>query len=363
MKLNTVVILVPLAATACGWQNGETDALGPLGAQAAPVLTKRHGTVLVDGCALSAGQASTLAASSTKELVEDVIFLCFTLDTTGAAQPTSASARTAFGQVVTQVRAMGYSVKVGMSLSGDAGGIYDAATTTELFESTAWQSSVLASAVELSPLGDGLDLDFQQVPDSERYALTELVTSIAGRVRPKKLIEVFVPPSVAVPSDLPDGDAFDVKALGNVVDRVRVMTLDYSTGTSGGPTMDSGWAVDAAALAAQETSRPIDVAVPLYGWDFNADGSDVPITFSQAESLASSSGASIARSLAGDLSFSYVDGQGMLHNVWFDDARATLLTLAAWSPSALPPGVGVLFYGLGSEDPSLWSTVAEATTP
>jgi len=353
-----MLAVLALAVPACGWQGGDTEALGSGGG--APTLAKRRGTVVIDGCALSASQVSTLASAPVRSLVKDVVLLCFTLDTTGAAQPASATARAAVSDVVAQVRALGYAAKVGLSLSGDAGGMYDSTITAELFENAAWDRAVLASAIALAPLADGIDLDFQNMPDGERDTLTALVTDIATHVRPGKALEVFVPPSVAVPSDLPDGDAFDVSALGRVVDRVRVMTLDYSEGTSGGPTIDSGWAVDAANLARSETGTPIDVAVPLYGWDFSGGGAS-PVTFSQAESLASTSGAPISRDLAGDLSFTYVDATGITHQVWFDDASATVLTLAAWSTGALDPSVGVLFYGLGDEDPTLWSAVAEAT--
>jgi spore germination protein YaaH len=73
--------------------------------------------------------------------------------------------------------------------------------------------------------------------------------------------------------------------------------------------------------------------------------------------MAASAGVQITRSLGGELWFDLLDSQ-----VWFDDARSTLLTLTALS-SALPSTVGVLYYGLGSEDPAVWSTVAGATQP
>ena len=336
------VVLVP----ACGWQGGQEDAFG--GPTGAPAVATRRGTVVIDGCSLTGNQTSTLDSSPVKKLVRDVIFLCFTLDTTGAGKPSDAPSRAAFGKVAAHVKALGYSVKVGVSLSADSGGMYGSGTTEGLFQSWAWTSAVVTTVSAVAPLGDGVDLDFQNVPDSARDAVTALVARVASVVHPSRSVELFVPPSVTVPSDLPDGDAFDLSSLGPLVDRVRVMTLDYSTGTLGGPTIDSGWALDAVTLAASETSTPLDVSVPLYGWDFASwSGAATPVTFAQASRLAASSGAAITRSLGGDLSFTHDDANGEPHGVWFDDAQATLLTLAALSPDVLSTSVGVLYYGLG----------------
>ena len=45
------------------------------------------------------------------------------------------------------------------------------------------------------------------------------------------------------------------------------------------------------------------------------------------------------------------------HQLWFDDAESTGRVLGAWTPEVLPLDVGVLFYGLGAEDPAMFERI------
>ena len=47
-----------------------------------------------------------------------------------------------------------------------------------------------------------------------------------------------------------------------------------------------------------------------------------------------------------------------MHETWFDDATSTSWALAAWDTQTLPASVGVVYWGLGAEDPALWDTIA-----
>lgn len=124
-----------------------------------------------------------------------------------------------------------------------------------------------------------------------------------------------------------------------------------------GPTIDSGWAVDVERSAAAATSAPLDVAFPLYGWDFGPDGQR-SVTYLEAQGVASSTKAPVQRGPTGALYYDWQDESGGAHETWFDDGTSTTWTLAAWDPQTLDPSVGVVFWGLGSEDPALWDTLA-----
>jgi spore germination protein YaaH len=50
-----------------------------------------------------------------------------------------------------------------------------------------------------------------------------------------------------------------------------------------------------------------------------------------------------------------------VHTVWVDDARSLGRTLGAWQTEALGAEIGVVYFGLGAEDPSLFSTLAGRT--
>jgi hypothetical protein len=177
------------------------------------------------------------------------------------------------------------------------------------------------------------------------------VIEISQAIRPGKRLGVFVPPSVAVPSDLPGGEAFSRKDISPHVDRMRIMTLDFSD-LGPGPTIDPGWAVDAVRLARQD-ALAVDISYPLYGTDFGPRGRR-SIGYLEAVALASISRVAIERGPTTAPFIRYVAYDNEPHELWFDDTDSTAHALGAWTNEVLPLDVGVLFYGLGAEEPSLF---------
>ncbi len=84
------------------------------------------------------------------------------------------------------------------------------------------------------------------------------------------------------------------------------------------------------------------------------------VTYLEARGLAATAGARLARGPTHALTFSWSDAQGVPHVVWFDDAVSTTQALAGFRPEVLPADVGVVFYGLGAEDPALFPALARA---
>src|SRR5690606_37685055 len=124
---------------------------------------------------------------------------------------------------------------------------YDGKQTSEWIANPAWRRRFVETLPEVVGPADGVEIDLQKLPNEARPSVTALVAEIAPVVRPGKQLAVFVPPSVTVPSDLPGGDAISRVDLAPHVDRMRIMTLDFSE-TAAGPTIDPGWAVDAVRL-------------------------------------------------------------------------------------------------------------------
>jgi spore germination protein YaaH len=81
------------------------------------------------------------------------------------------------------------------------------------------------------------------------------------------------------------------------------------------------------------------------------------VTYLEAFGVASLAQVRIERGPTGAPFFTWRDGAGP-HVTWFDDAESTARGLGAWTHDVLPPDVGVLFYGLGAEDPRLWDELA-----
>jgi spore germination protein YaaH len=351
-------ILVALASAVSGCMGQGSSSIDAVGLAQETPLPDRRGTVLVDGCAIDTFQDAVLASPSTRNVVDEVLLACLVPRDSGEVGPQDASARSELARVVATLHGRGYRVSLGLSFTDETGARYDRERTRTLLASTSFRTTFpdRATTFATEVRADALDLDLTYAPTTSRADVTALASALSSAARSSKLgIGIFVPPSVSIPSDLPDGEAFDLAALAPLVDRIRVMTVDYSD--LPGPTTDSGWATDAARLAGRN-GRPIDVAVPLYGVDYGPRGKR-GVSVIEARGLASTYGARLERGPTGTLFFRYVAG-GETHELWFDDTESTGRALGAFAES-LPSDVGILYYGLGAEDPTLFSTLAERT--
>lgn len=352
-----LVASLALASTALGCAVDSGEEIDAIGLSSEGALPRREGAVIVDGCVLDTWQRATLASAGAKQLLHEVILLCLVPRADGSVGPRDASAQAALRALVDDLHHDGYRVNLAVSFTDESGERYDGAATAAAIADASFRAHVAASAAEAAAAADGVEIDLQDLPNGARDDVVELTRAFALNVRPRRL-GIFVPPSVSTPSDLPGGDAFAVAELGRLVDRVRVMTLDYSDHDAG-PTIDPGWAVDAARLA--KASAPgVDLAYPLYGADFGPRGRRA-VTWLEATGLAASAHASIERGPTGAPFVAWTSAAGEPHVTWFDDAESTARALAAWSYDTLPSDVGVVFYGLGAEEPGLFDRLAEKT--
>ncbi len=342
-----------LFAAGCSGPSGETVAT--VGLRADTPLPVRAGTVIVDGCELDPWQRSTLGLPGARRVLQEVILLCLVPQRDGSIGPRDPSATAALAALIADLHQVGYRVNLAVSFTDESGQRYDGKQTRDFLADAAWRTRFRETLVPAIAPADGVELDLQLLPNDARPSVTALVTELAPLVRPAKKLGIFVPPSVETPSDLAGGEAFARATLAPLVDRWRVMTLDYSD-QGPGPTVDPGWAVDAARTALKDTTA-VDVALPLYGTDFGPRGHR-SISWLEATGLASSSRVDIQRGPTTSPFFQYVT-LGEPHELWFDDAASTANALGAWRYDVLPPNVGVVFYGLGAEEPLLFERLAE----
>ena len=352
-----LVLGVALAATTgCGFSGETVDRVGQGDGVGVPA---RHATVVLDGCAPDPWQASALASPDMRRAVQEVVVLCAVPRVSGAVGPTDTSARAQIAQAAATLQQQGYKVMLGVQFADETAERYDGGQTASQLKSPTWRTAVIADLKDLARSYDGLELVFHDLPPSARGDLSLLVQSLGVAVRPSKKVGIFAPPSTTSPSDVFGGDAFDLPALSQWLDRVRVMTLDYADPNSG-PTIDPGWAVDAVRFAqARAGAVPVDVAVPLYGNDVSNLGTR-NVSYFEALALAADYHAAPDTGPTGALHLAYADAAGRGHDLWYDDASSTLRTLRAWGPQVLPLSVGVVYYGLGNEDPALWPALSRA---
>ncbi len=352
-------LFVALAClAACSGEAGEE--VEAVGLRAETPLPARRGTVIVDGCVLDTWSRALLAQPATKRVVAEVVMLCLVPRESGEIGPRDLGARTALTGLVGDLRREGYTVELGIAFTDESGQRYDGAQTARWIRDPFFRGKLTSTIGTFADIADGIDIDLQRLPNESKADVSALVSELSAAVRPLKKLGLFAPPSVTRPSDLPGGEAFETARLAPLVDRVRVMTLDYSE-NGPGPTIDAGWAVDAVRLARREVDgrAAVDVAVPLYGIDFGPRGLR-PTTWFEAVAIASSGRLPIERGPTGSPFVRYArDGEA--HVLWFDDAISTARALGGWTYEVLPADVGVVFYGLGAEEPTLFAELAART--
>jgi spore germination protein YaaH len=351
--------LVLLGVAACG-DRGATVYDFPAGPSTA--LGARAMTLVTEGCTLDTWQTAALADPSVRRLVHEVILLCATARANGDVTPADPDARAALGRTVAVLRSDGYKARIGVTMGDDLQSFpvpYSDARASAALADPKWHAAVVTNLAPLAALADGLEIDFLHLPAASRDQVTQLFVELDAKYHPASWVGVMAPPSTTAPSDTPGGDAFDLDSIAPKVDRVRMMTLDFSIAGPPGPDIDAGWGVDVARFAMQHVRvTPVDLAVPLYGTDF-AGGQTRFVSYEEARGISAATGAPLARGTGGEAHFDWVDVAGVAHHTWTMDSQAVTTTLAAWGAgAAVPPGVGVVLYGLGSEDPGLWRALA-----
>jgi hypothetical protein len=351
-----LLVLAGLLVSGCGWSSGQT--VDSETASDTTKLVARRGTLVVDGCALDPWQAATMARPEMRRVIQEVVLLCLVPRANGELNPSDTSARVELGKQIAALHPT-YRVTLGVSFTDGTGNRYDGAQTAGFLADPSFRDRLALEIVPLAMMADGIELDLQKLPPSSASDVVTVVDQVAKAIRPQRKLGLFIPPLLGDGSDPPEWSSFRVGSLATRVDRLRAMTLDFSDHAPG-PTTDPGWTVDVArrvgALAGPSVA--LDIAYPLYGTDFSP--APRSITFLEAMGIASSRGLTVQRGPTGAPHLSWTDTAGVSHESWFDDASSTLRALRAFDGDTLPPSVGVVFYGLGAEDPALFAALAEA---
>lgn len=322
-------------------------------------VPRRRGAVIVDGCTLDAAQRATLQTPGARRVLQEIVLLCLAVDENGRASPTDMDAREALFREIGALRALGYRVLLGAGLGTSRDSLYGAERAGATLAAKAARDLATTELGVFAAAADGIDLHLAPLPSASRDDLTAYVSGLSKAIGRERL-ELFLPPSQTSPSDLPGGEAFALQLLAPLVSRLRVMTLDYSCCPGPGPTVEPLWAQDVMTFTRREAGGvPLDFAFPLYGTDFGPNGQR-SVTWLEATGLSQAGSVTVRRTANGAPTFGY-DGSDGAHVVHFDDATSTSLFLSALDHHALPADVGVVFYGLGAEEPGLFGELSRRT--
>ena len=231
--------------------------------------------------------------------------------------------------------------------------------------------------VARSPLIDGIDIDYENLPPESRQPFTEFITALGTRLhREGKVLSVTVPPKIRNDDPCVVCRFADYAALGHSVDQVRIMAYEYHgrTGTPGA-NAPIWWMRQVAEYAATQIPREkIILGVHLYAYDWGGKETRA-IWWNDVMDLKNRYAGSVryveseARGIVGESELTYAIplGRGCArskpecvpppeekHTVWFVDAR---YLAAAWQIVQDYKLGGIVLWRPGGEDPEIWDVM------
>lgn len=200
---------------------------------------------------------------------------------------------------------------------------------------------------------DGVSIDFENIPPSDRGALTAFMKDLYATVHRKgKALSVAVPGKIKDRQDSDWQGAFDLAALGRASDWLIVMAYDEHWSTSpAGPVASLPW-VDRVMqfTAGAVPRRKILLGVAFYGYDWPNRESAEAISMREVMSRANRLGAQVMWNAEAHAPYFVAFG----HTVYFENAQSIDAKLALAARQGL---AGVAFWRLGQELPEVWTVV------
>jgi spore germination protein len=206
---------------------------------------------------------------------------------------------------------------------------------------------------------DGVNIDFELLPASDRTGLTEFVAAVRHDLGPQKIVAVSVFPLVGLPASVNGADNY--AGLAHYANYLVVMTYDHHySGGPPGPVAPYAWVKDniAAALKMVPASK-LMLAIGMYGYDWVNNGAPGPahsLSDVQAKSLAATHGVTPIYDASNSQNhFTYTVG-GTSHVVWYMGDRSAAARAALARQDHL---AGIGLWRLGYEDPKFWSSIKQ----
>ena len=230
--------------------------------------------------------------------------------------------------------------------------------------------------VARSPLIDGIDIDYENLPPEARQSFTDFITALAYALhREGKILSVTVPAKTRVDDPCVLCRFADYAALGRVADQIRVMAYEYH-GKSGapGPNAPIWWMRQVTEYAVSQVPRDrVILGVHLYGYDWGGKETTA-LWWSEVQALKERYRGQIRyvesdeRGLVGESEMTYtIPGRRCPlykeecaltrpedHTIWFVDVHYVALTWDIVKEFKLG---GIVLWRPGGEDPAIWDVI------
>jgi spore germination protein len=203
----------------------------------------------------------------------------------------------------------------------------------------------------------GIDIDYEDLPATDRQVFTTFVTRLADALHDNdKILSIAVFAKTTDAGEDGRNAGQDYAAIGAAADEVRVMAYDYHWAESTpGPVAPISWVREVLNYAkSQMSAEKIVLGVPVSGYDW-VDGQGEVVTWIQCYGRTRAFNATLRYDrLSESPSFKYTDAQGREHEVWFENAESTATKLDAAKTAGIR---GVYLWMISSEDDRTWPTL------
>lgn len=205
---------------------------------------------------------------------------------------------------------------------------------------------------------DGIDIDYESLPSNLRPQFSAFIVELGEALHAKnKLLTIAVHAKTSDYGGL--GGFQDWAVIGNVVDRLRIMTYDYHwRGGGPGPVAPVYWVADVAKYAKQVVDpAKVIVGVPFYGYNWPANGTAQAQTWDaiNAQILARGLKVNLRESEAGrPVQENWITYAG--REVWFSTSSGLEAKIKLVQDLDL---AGIAIWRLGGEDPANWGVIRD----
>ena len=205
---------------------------------------------------------------------------------------------------------------------------------------------------------DGIDIDYEDLPATDRQVFTTFVTRLADALHDKnKILTIAVFAKTTDAGEDGRNAGQDYAAIGKAADEVRLMAYDYNwSGSAPGPVAPLPWVRDVLTYAkTQIPAEKIVLGVAVSGYDWVDGGQGEVVTWIQCFGRARAFHAtSQFDRLSQSPYFKYTDAQGHQHEVWYENAESTATKLEAAKAAGIR---GAFLWMISSEDDRTWATL------
>jgi len=212
----------------------------------------------------------------------------------------------------------------------------------------------------------GVNMDFENMYATDRDLYSQFIRELVNAFHAQGLkVMVSAPAKTADNPTSAWVGTFDYAALGQVVDKIQLMTYDQHGSWSNvtGPVAGYNWVDKVLAYAvSQIPANKVVMGLPAYGYDWNTTtgSGHKAVSWKSIPNLINSTGAIPQWDEASQSPyFNYVAADGTKHVVWYENAKSIEVKTRLVEKYQLG---GVSMWRMGLEDESFWKAVQAGLT-